>query len=159
MYLEPWHADILSFLDLRKNTGLEDERCRDLFTALWIPDLFMKRVYDDGMWSLFSPSECPGLTDVYGEEFEDLYTQYEREGKARKTCPAKTVWLAILTSQIETGTPYMLYKDTVNKYSNQKNVGIVRCSNLCSEVSTASHHRHCMHHHWCSRHHCVCVCY
>lgn len=134
IYLEPWHADIFEFLELKKNTGNEELRARDLFYALWIPDLFMKRVKNDGQWSLFCPNECPGLYECYGDEFEALYTQYENEGKARKTINAQELWFAILSSQIETGTPYMLYKDAVNKKSNQKNVGVIRSSNLCTEI-------------------------
>lgn len=133
-YLQPWHGDIMAFLDLRKNNGLEQDRCRDLFTALWIPDLFMKRVDSNANWSLFSPSECPGLTDTCGDQFEALYCKYEEEGRAVRTLPAQQVWTAILTSQIETGTPYMLYKDTINRMSNQKNSGLVRSSNLCAEI-------------------------
>jgi ribonucleotide reductase alpha subunit len=134
IYLEPWHADIEDFLELRKNHGNEEERCRDLFTALWIPDLFMRRVEANADWALMCPDECPGLTDVYGEEFEQLYTKYEAEGRYRKKVKAQTLWLAMLKSQIETGTPYMLYKDSVNRKSNQKNVGVIKSSNLCSEI-------------------------
>ncbi len=134
MYLEPWHADIFSFLELRKNHGKEELRARDLFYALWIPDLFMKRVEDGGNWSLFCPNEAPGLYDVYGEAFEKLYEKYEKEGKARKTIPAQELWFAILESQVETGTPYMLYKDHANRKSNQKNLGTIRSSNLCTEI-------------------------
>ena len=120
IYIEPWHADIFEFLDLRKNHGKEENRARDLFYALWTPDLFMKRVKESGQWSLFCPNEAPGLSDCYGEEFEALYTKYEKEGKARNTIPAREIWFKILESQIETGTPYMLYKDSVNMKSNQK---------------------------------------
>lgn len=134
MYLEPWHADIFEFLDLKKNHGKEEMRARDLFYALWISDLFMRRVMKDEMWSLFCPNEAPGLYDCYGEEFERLYEQYEREGKARKTVKAQELWFAILDSQIETGTPYMLYKDAANRKSNQKNLGTIRSSNLCTEI-------------------------
>ena len=138
VYLEPWHADILEFLELRLNQGDEEARARDLFTALWIPDLFMKRVRDDGQWSLFSPDEAPGLCDCYGDEFEELYQKYENEGRARKTIPASTIWMAILRSQTETGTPYMLYKDAFNKKSNQKNLGVMKSSNLCTEIGLVS---------------------
>ena len=134
IYLEPWHADIFDFLDLRLNQGDEEARARDLFTALWIPDLFMKRVKENSEWSLFSPDTAPGLCDVYGEEFEQLYMKYESEGKAIKTVPASKVWMSILKSQTETGTPYMLYKDSCNKKSNQKNLGTIKSSNLCTEI-------------------------
>jgi ribonucleotide reductase alpha subunit len=134
IYLEPWHADVFEFLDLRKNTGTEENRARDLFYALWIPDLFMKRVEQDGMWSLFCPAEAPGLQEVYGPEFETLYTKYEQEGRARKTVKAQELWFHILESQTETGTPYMLYKDACNMKSNQKNLGTIKSSNLCTEV-------------------------
>lgn len=134
VYLEPWHADILSFLDLKKNHGKEEMRARDLFYALWICDLFMERVKNDGDWSLFCPNEAPGLCDTYGGEFEALYHKYEREGKARKVVRAQEIWSAIIESQIETGTPYMLYKDAANKKSNQKNLGTIKSSNLCTEI-------------------------
>ncbi|MFN7847298.1 MAG: ribonucleoside-diphosphate reductase subunit alpha [Bacteroidota bacterium] len=134
IYLEPWHADIFEFLDLRKNVGKEEIRARDLFTALWIPDLFMKRVKDNGEWSLMCPNECPGLSDTYGAAFEALYIKYESEGKARKTVKAQELWFAILDSQIETGNPYMLYKDACNEKSNQKNLGTIKSSNLCTEI-------------------------
>lgn len=134
IYLEPWHSDIFEFLDLRKNVGKEEIRARDLFTALWIPDLFMKRVKDNGEWSLMCPNECPGLSDTYGADFEALYTKYESEGKARKTVKAQELWFAILDSQIETGNPYMLYKDACNEKSNQKNLGTIKSSNLCTEI-------------------------
>src|SRR4051812_26712335 len=134
IYLEPWHADIFDFLELKKNHGKEEIRARDLFYALWIPDLFMKRVEDDGDWSLFCPNEAPGLSDCYGKAFEDLYTRYEKEGRARKTIKAQELWFAILESQIETGTPYMLYKDACNEKSNQKNLGTIKSSNLCTEI-------------------------
>jgi len=134
IYLEPWHADIFDFLDLRLNQGDEEARARDLFTALWIPDLFMKRVKENSNWSLFSPDTAPGLCDVYGEEFEQLYMKYESDGKAIKTVPASKVWMSILKSQTETGTPYMLYKDSCNKKSNQKNLGTIKSSNLCTEI-------------------------
>lgn len=134
VYLEPWHADIFSFLDLRKNTGKEEMRTRDLFTALWIPDLFMKRVESNEEWTLFCPNEAPGLSEVWGEEFEALYLQYEREGKGRTTIRAQELWFKILESQIETGTPYLLYKDACNGKSNQQNLGTIKCSNLCAEI-------------------------
>jgi ribonucleoside-diphosphate reductase alpha chain len=134
IYLEPWHADIFEFLELRKNHGKEEMRARDLFFALWIPDLFMKRVKENGMWSLMCPNECPGLCDTFGDEFEALYIQYENEGKARKSVKAQELWFSILDSQIETGTPYMLYKDHANRKSNQKNLGVIRSSNLCTEI-------------------------
>lgn len=134
IYLEPWHADIFEFLELRKNNGKEEMRARDLFTALWIPDLFMKRVKEGGTWSLMCPNECPGLSDCWGEEFEALYTRYEREGKARKTIPAQDLWFAVMESQIETGNPYMLYKDAANSKSNQQNLGTIKSSNLCTEI-------------------------
>ncbi len=134
VYLEPWHADIMDFLELRLNQGDEESRCRDLFSALWIPDLFMKRVEEGGNWSLFCPDTAKGLSDCYGEEFETLYTKYEEEGLANATIPATEVWKAILKSQSETGTPYMLYKDACNEKSNQKNLGVIKSSNLCTEI-------------------------
>jgi ribonucleoside-diphosphate reductase alpha subunit len=134
VYVEPWHADIMDFLELRLNQGDEEARCRDLFSAMWIPDLFMKRVEEGGNWSLFCPDKTKGLSDVYGEEFEALYTKYEEEGLANATVPATEVWKAILKSQTETGTPYMLYKDACNKKSNQKNLGTIKSSNLCTEI-------------------------
>lgn len=134
IYLEPWHADIFSFLDLKKNHGKEEQRARDLFYALWISDLFMKRVENNEDWSLFCPNEAPGLSDCYGEEFEKLYEKYEREGRARRVVKAQELWFEILESQIETGTPYMLYKDAANKKSNQKNLGTIKSSNLCTEI-------------------------
>jgi ribonucleoside-diphosphate reductase alpha subunit len=134
IYLEPWHADIFSFLDLKKNHGKEEQRARDLFYALWISDLFMKRVENNEEWSLFCPNEAPGLADCYGEEFEKLYEKYEREGRARRVVKAQELWFEILESQIETGTPYMLYKDAANKKSNQKNLGTIKSSNLCTEI-------------------------
>jgi len=134
VYLEPWHADIMEFLELRLNQGDEEARCRDLFSALWIPDLFMKRVEESGNWSLFCPDKAPGLSDTVGEEFEALYTKYEEEGRATATVPAADVWKAILKSQTETGTPYMLYKDACNQKSNQKNLGVIKSSNLCTEI-------------------------
>jgi ribonucleoside-diphosphate reductase alpha subunit len=134
VYLEPWHADILDFLEIRLNQGDEEARCRDLFSALWIPDLFMKRVEESGQWSLFCPDKAPGLSDAVGEDFEALYTKYEEEGRATATVPAADVWKAILKSQTETGTPYMLYKDACNQKSNQKNLGVIKSSNLCTEI-------------------------
>lgn len=134
VYLEPWHADIMDFLELRKNHGKEESRARDLFYALWMPDLFMQRVEEEGTWSLFCPNEAPGLADSWGETFETLYTRYEREGRARKTLKARDVWTAILDAQIETGNPYMLYKDACNRKSNQQNLGTIKSSNLCTEI-------------------------
>ena len=134
IYVEPWHADIFDFLDLKKNHGKEEQRARDLFYALWIPDLFMKRVEDNGDWTLMCPNECPGLSDTYGKKFEKLYKKYESEGKGRKTIKAQELWFKILESQIETGTPYMLYKDAANEKSNQKNLGTIKSSNLCTEI-------------------------
>ena len=134
MYIEPWHADIEDFMMLRRNTGSEDMRARDLFYAMWIPDLFMKRVEANSKWTLMCPNECPGLCDTYGDEFEKLYCKYESEGKGRKTIDAQELWYTILDSQIETGTPYMLYKDACNIKSNQKNLGTIRSSNLCCEI-------------------------
>lgn len=134
MYLEPWHADIFEWLDLRKNHGAEHERARDLFYALWIPDLFMKRVEANGEWSLFCPNEAPGLSDVWGDEFEALYNKYEGMNLARRTVKAQQLWFAVLTSQVETGTPYMLYKDACNRKSNQQNLGTIKSSNLCTEI-------------------------
>ena len=134
IYVEPWHADIFDFLDLKKNHGKEEQRARDLFYALWIPDLFMKRVEENGDWTLMCPNECPGLSDTYGKKFEKLYKKYESEGKGRKTMKAQELWFKILESQIETGTPYMLYKDAANEKSNQKNLGTIKSSNLCTEI-------------------------
>lgn len=134
VYLEPWHADVYEFLDLRKNHGKEEMRARDLFYALWIPDLFMKRVEEDGNWSLFCPNEAPGLHECWGEEFEALYAKYESEGRARKVVKAQELWFAILDAQIETGTPYLLYKDAANRKSNQQNLGTIKSSNLCTEI-------------------------
>ena len=134
VYIEPWHSDIFDFIDIRKNHGKEEIRARDLFPALWIPDLFMQRVEADQMWSLFDPNEAQGLYDVYGEKFNELYTTYENEGKFRKQIKARELWTAILEAQIETGTPYMCYKDAVNEKSNQKNIGTIRSSNLCTEI-------------------------
>lgn len=134
IYIEPWHDDIFEFLELRKNHGKEEMRARDLFLALWMPDLFMKRVEENGEWSLFCPNEAPGLADVYGEKFEELYEKYESEGKARRTVKAQELWFKIIESQIETGTPYILYKDACNEKSNQKNLGTIKSSNLCTEI-------------------------
>jgi ribonucleoside-diphosphate reductase alpha subunit len=134
IYLEPWHADVFAFLELRKNHGNESDRARDLFYALWIPDLFMKRVKENGTWSLMCPNESPGLADCFGDEFEQLYERYEREGKTRQTIKAQQLWFAILDAQVETGTPYMLFKDHCNRKSNQQNLGTIKCSNLCTEI-------------------------
>ncbi len=134
IYMEPWHADIFDFLDLKKNHGKEEMRARDLFYAIWMPDLFMERVESNDNWSLFCPHECPGLFDAYGDDFKKLYEKYEKEGRARRTVKAQDLWFEILESQIETGTPYMLYKDAANKKSNQKNLGTIRSSNLCTEI-------------------------
>ena len=134
IYLEPWHPDIMEFLELRLNQGDEEARCRDLFTALWIPDLFMERVEQGGNWSLFCPNKAPGLSDVYGDEFVELYLKYEREGIASRVLPAAEIWKSIIKSQSETGTPYMLFKDSCNQKSNQKNLGTIKSSNLCSEI-------------------------
>jgi ribonucleoside-diphosphate reductase alpha subunit len=134
MYIEPWHADVFDFLDLKKNHGKEEQRARDLFYALWIPDLFMKRVKENGDWTLMCPHECPGLSDTHSAEFEALYTKYEKAGKGRKTIKAQDLWFKILESQIETGTPYMLYKDAANAKSNQQNLGTIKSSNLCTEI-------------------------
>ena len=134
MYIEPWHADVFDFLDLKKNHGKEEQRARDLFYALWIPDLFMQRVKENGEWTLMCPHECPGLSDTHSAEFEKLYLKYEKEGKGRKTIKAQDLWFKILESQIETGTPYMLYKDAANAKSNQQNLGTIKSSNLCTEI-------------------------
>ncbi|TAH20239.1 MAG: ribonucleoside-diphosphate reductase subunit alpha [Cytophagales bacterium] len=134
IYLEPWHADVFEFLQLKKNHGKEEMRARDLFYAMWVPDLFMKRVEADEEWSLFCPNEAPGLAECYGEEFEKLYEKYERDGRARKTVRAQELWFEILEAQTETGTPYMLYKDHANRKSNQKNLGTIKSSNLCTEI-------------------------
>ena len=136
MYLEPWHADVEDFLRMKLNTGNEEDRARDLFYALWIPDLFMKRVEEDAMWSLFCPNEAPGLADVVGDEFEALYIKYEKEGRARKQINAQKLWFEVLNSQTETGSPYLLYKDAANKKSNQQNVGVIKSSNLCVAPET-----------------------
>jgi ribonucleoside-diphosphate reductase alpha chain len=134
IYIEPWHADIYDFLDLKKNHGKEEMRARDLFYAMWVPDLFMERVKENGDWSLFCPNEAPGLHEVYGAEFNALFVKYEQEGRARKTIKAQDLWFSILESQIETGTPYILYKDACNEKSNQKNLGTIKSSNLCTEI-------------------------
>lgn len=134
IYLEPWHADIHAFLDLRKNHGNESDRARDLFYALWVPDLFMERVKANADWTLMCPNECPGLSDCFGEAFVKLYEKYEREGKGRQTIKAQQLWFAILDAQVETGTPYMLFKDHCNAKSNQQNLGTIKCSNLCTEI-------------------------
>jgi ribonucleoside-diphosphate reductase alpha subunit len=134
IYLEPWHADIEMFLQMRKNHGDEELKARDLFYALWIPDLFMERIKSDGTWTLMCPDECPGLSDVYGEEFNALYTKYETQGKGRRTVKARELWFQVLDAQMETGTPYLLYKDACNRKSNQKNIGIIKSSNLCTEI-------------------------
>jgi len=134
IYLEPWHADVFEFLELKKNHGKEEMRARDLFYAMWIPDLFMKRVESNDVWSLFCPNEAPGLADCYGDEFERLYEKYEKEGRFRKQIKAQDLWFEILEAQIETGTPYILYKDAANKKSNQKNLGTIKSSNLCTEI-------------------------
>ena len=137
LYLEPWHADVFDFVALRRNTGAEEERCRDLFLAMWLPDLFMERVQANGTWSLMCPDECPGLPDVYGPAFKELYERYEREGRARKTIKAQELWIEIIKSQVETGTPYLLYKDACQK-CNQTNLGVIKSSNLCSEITLYS---------------------
>ncbi|KAJ3671691.1 hypothetical protein LUZ60_007770 [Juncus effusus] len=134
VYLEPWHADVFEFLDLRKNHGKDENRARDLFYALWIPDLFMERVQSNGQWSLFCPNEAPGLADCWGKDFKRLYTKYEDEGKMKKSVPAQSLWFEILKAQIETGTPYMLFKDSCNRKSNQQNLGTIKSSNLCTEI-------------------------
>jgi ribonucleoside-diphosphate reductase alpha chain len=134
MYIEPWHADVFDFLDMKKNFGVEEQRARDLFYALWVSDLFMQRVEDNGDWTLMCPNECPGLSEAYGKKFEKLYTKYEKEGKGRKTIKAQDLWFKILESQIETGNPYILYKDAANEKSNQKNLGTIKSSNLCCEI-------------------------
>lgn len=134
IYLEPWHGDVFEFLDLKKNTGKDEVRARELFYALWIPDLFMRRVESNGMWSLMCPAECPGLPDVWGKEFEDLYEKYEQEKRYKRQVKARELWKAIIESQVETGTPYMVYKDHCNRKSNQQNLGTIKCSNLCTEI-------------------------
>lgn len=134
VYVEPWHADIFDVLNLKKNHGKEEQRARDLFYGLWIPDLFMKRVEEDGQWTLMCPHQCPGLAKCHGEEFEELYQKYESEGRGVRTIRARELWSAILDAQIETGTPYLLYKDACNSKSNQQNLGTIQCSNLCTEI-------------------------
>merc|ERR1712100_774500 len=140
MYLEPWHADVYDFLEMKKNHGKEEQRARDLFYAMWVPDLFMRRVKENGDWTLFCPNEAydkesgKGLMDVWGEEFEKMYTELETANKGRKTVKAQQLWFRILESQMETGTPYMLYKDAANRKSNQQNLGTIHCSNLCTEI-------------------------
>jgi len=134
VYLEPWHTDIEAFLELKKNHGNEEDRCRDLFLALWIPDLFMERVKDNAKWSLMCPDQCRGLSDVYGDDFKNLYEKYELEGKYTKQLDARDLWYKVLEAQIEQGVPYILYKDAANKKSNQKNLGTIKSSNLCCEV-------------------------
>lgn len=136
IYMEPWHADIMEFLDLRKNQGKDEVRARDLFLAMWMNDVLMERVELDEDWTLMCPNECSGLTETYGQEFRELYTKYEREGKGKKTVKAREVWNKILESQIETGTPYILYKDSINEKSNQVNIGLIRSSNLCLDGDT-----------------------
>ena len=138
IYMEPWHADIMEFLDLRKNQGKDEIRARDLFLAMWMNDLFMERVELDENWTLMCPHECSGLTETYGQEFKDLYTKYENLGKGKRTLKAREVWNKILESQIETGTPYILYKDSINEKSNQSNIGVIRSSNLCAEIVEAT---------------------
>ncbi|NDE60553.1 MAG: ribonucleoside-diphosphate reductase subunit alpha, partial [Acidimicrobiia bacterium] len=137
IYIEPWHSDVMEFLDLRKNQGKDEIRARDLFLAIWMNDLFMERVDSDLDWTLMCPHECPGLADVWGEEFKNLYTKYESEGRGKKTLKAREVWNKILESQVETGTPYILYKDSINQKSNQANIGVIKNSNLCAEIVEA----------------------
>lgn len=134
IYLEPWHADIFDVLNLKKNHGKEEQRARNLFYGLWVPDLFMKRVEEDGVWSLMCPHRCPGLAECHGEEFEQLYSKYEDEKRYTRQVRARELWAAILDAQIETGTPYLLYKDAANTKSNQQNLGTIQCSNLCTEI-------------------------
>jgi ribonucleotide reductase alpha subunit len=138
VYLEPWHGDVESFLEMRKNHGDEEMKARDLFYALWVPDLFMERIKENKKWSLFCPDECPGLSDVYGDKFKKLYETYELSGKARKTMDARDLWFKVLDAQMETGTPYLLYKDAANMKSNQKNIGTIKSSNLCTEIIQVS---------------------
>ena len=137
MYLEPWHSDVMEFLDLRKNQGKDEIRARDLFLAMWMNDLFMERVDSDLDWTLMCPHECPGLTDTWGQEFRDLYIKYESEGRGKRTMKAREVWNKILESEVETGTPYILYKDSINEKSNQANIGMIKNSNLCAEIVEA----------------------
>jgi len=134
IYLEPWHADIFDVLNLKKNHGKEEQRARDLFYGLWVPDLFMKRVQEDSIWSLMCPHACQGLEQCYGDDFERLYHQYESEGRFVRQVRARELWTAIVLAQIESGTPYMLYKDAANVKSNQRNLGTIQCSNLCTEI-------------------------
>ena len=134
MYLEPWHADVFQFLEAKKNHGAEEERARDLFYAMWIPDYFMRAVESDSEWYLMCPDQSPGLPDCYGDDFEKLYDKYVADGKFIKKIKARDLWQQIINSQIETGTPYMLYKDTINRCSNQKNIGVKKSSNLCTEI-------------------------
>lgn len=134
MYLEPWHADVFEFLELRNNHGKEEARARDLFYALWVPDLFMRRVREDGDWTLFCPNEAPGLAEVWGPEFEALYDRYVEEGRGRRTLKARELWTKVLKAQVETGTPFILYKDACNSKSNQRHLGTIKCSNLCTEI-------------------------
>ena len=134
IYLEPWHADIVDFLDLKKNHGKEENRARDLFYGLWINDLFMERVEKDEEWSLMCPNQCPGLTDCHSAAWKELYLKYESSGKAMRTIKARDLWNKILDAQVETGTPYMLYKDACNSKSNQQNLGTIKSSNLCTEI-------------------------
>lgn len=141
VYLEPWHADIEDFLELRKNYGNEEQRTRDLFTALWVPDIFMRRVEENGVWSLMSPDQCPGLNTVWGEEFDALYQEYEEKGKFVRQIPARDLWSKVIESQLETGMPYMLYKDQVNRKSNHQHLGTIQCSNLCTEIMQYTNHQ------------------
>jgi len=134
MYIEPWHPDIGEFLELKRNHGDESKKARDIFTALWIPDLFMERVEKNGEWTLMDPHKCPGLSDCWGEQFRQLYEKYEQEGKGSSKMPARRLWQSILDSQIETGVPYMLYKDSCNAKSNHQHLGTIKCSNLCTEI-------------------------
>jgi len=134
IYIEPWHADVFDVLNLKKNHGKEEQRARNLFYGFWVPDLFMKRVEEDGMWSLMCPNQCPGLSNCYGDEFVKLYEKYENEGKVVRTVRARELWGSVLDAQIETGTPYLLYKDACNRKSNQKNLGTIQCSNLFTET-------------------------
>ena len=134
IYLEPWHADVFDFLQLRKNHGKEEARARDLFYGMWIPDLFMRRVEANGNWTLMCPNECPGLADVWGPEFDALYEKYEKEGRGKRTVKAQQLWFAVLEAQVETGNPYMLFKDACNRKSNQQNLGCIKSSNLCTEI-------------------------
>jgi ribonucleotide reductase alpha subunit len=134
IYMEPWHADVLDVLNLKKNHGKEEQRARDLFYGLWVPNLFMQRVEENGVWSLMCPHKCPGLSEAFGDAFCELYERYENEGRYVKQVRARELWSAILDAQIETGTPYLLYKDAANEKNNQKNLGTIQCSNLCTEI-------------------------